>query len=80
MDYRLFNNCSQRFMRIQLSIREFSANKIVNVFEFKEGVASVDKDDNMCMRQSPFLVFYRVNIGLVRAKRCSNTDKMDEAF
>jgi len=50
VDYRLFNNYNQRSIRIQLSIKEFSANEIINMLGFREGVVSVDKDDNMCMR------------------------------
>ncbi len=80
VDYRLLKNCSQRFIRIQLSIREFNANEIVNILGFKKGVASVDKDDNMRIKQFSFLIFHRVNIGPIKAKRCPNTDKIDEMF
>ncbi len=80
MDYRLFNNYSQRSIRIQLLIREFSAKEIINILGFRESVASLDKDDNIRIKQSPFLIFYYVNIGSARAKRCPNANKIDKVF
>ncbi len=50
MDHRLLNNYNQRSIRIQLLIKEFSANKIINILGFREGVASVDKNDNIRIR------------------------------
>src|SRR6266536_2545767 len=47
INYRLFNNYNQRSIRIQLSIREFNANKIINILRFRKNVTSVNKDDNI---------------------------------
>ncbi len=50
VNHRLLNNYNQRSIKIQLSIKEFNANKIVNMLGFKEGVTSMDKDDNIRIR------------------------------
>ncbi len=78
VNHDLFDNNSKRLIRIELFIEKFSLNKIINLYRVRIRVAGVEKNDNICVWQTAFLIFDNINKCFIYSKRLAVLDKINK--
>ncbi len=78
MNHDLLNNDSKGPIKIELFIGEFSPNKIINLYRIRIRVTDVEKNDNIYVWQTAFLIFDSINKYPIYSKRLAALDKINK--